>query len=535
MATNKSNLDLLLSEASLSKGYGLFLRRSAGNKHLLFYHCQPGSSGAIDIYIDRHTIFVLPLKTKRCPKTYHRIIASTCTWSVLTNNWEAVHAAPVLSECEDIALSPSWKVEFVPSSGDFPNDDDLFTSGQIPAEKTVQSFTDQSIDEVLLHDSPPPRPSTPISPHAFVQNVMECSTQPAAPKNLLDAIPSFPTVAVATDTPVHCLSRLIADYNVIHHARQRHALLLADGRPPLVPLPRAFQVPAMHLIATEDLNNKLNATMTKCARELSTLLINAEEQALENILAEVADTLVEWTPDKEQLKAIVNYKNLRTKNLTEYKDGGGPIEYYQLVNSNGRPTIQPSSAPSKLHTAAHRNPKRKDQPVQPAPGQPPTHLASSSAPTTTPLAQPVAPPAQPVTPLAQPVNPPTKPKKPKRKKGLPKPVQEPAVPVVKQNNPPKKKAASAPPTNKRPVNGTGSKPKKLNRSANVQQRSVSPPRRQRQRPPADLPDRYHYHRSPESYYRRRPHTDHYRSNRDYGHRGRSLFYDEDRFYPDRRY
>lgn len=149
MATNKSNLDLLLSEASLSKGFGLFLRRSAGNKHQLFYHCQPSSSGAIDISIDQHTFLVLPLKTKRFPKTYHRIIASTRSWRALANNWEAVLAAPVLSECDDIALSPSWKIELVPSSSDFPNDDDFFTAGKIPAEKIVQLLTDQSIGEDL--------------------------------------------------------------------------------------------------------------------------------------------------------------------------------------------------------------------------------------------------------------------------------------------------------------------------------------------------------------------------------------------------
>ncbi|KAK4021447.1 hypothetical protein OUZ56_003363 [Daphnia magna] len=357
MATNKSNLDLLLSEASLSKGFGLFLRRSAGNKHQLFYHCQPGSSGAIDISIDQHTFLVLPLKTKRFPKTYHRIIASTRSWRALANNWEAVLAAPVLSECDDIALSPSWKIELVPSSSDFLNDDDLFTSGKIPAEKIVQSLTDQSID------------------------VMACSAQPTVPKNLIDVIPSPPTSGVATDTSVHCLSRMIADYNVIFHARQRHALLLADGRPPLVPLPRAFQVPAMHHIATEDLNNKLNATMTKCAQELT----------LEGILAEVADTLVDWTPNEEEFKAIVDYKNLRLKNLAEYKDGGGPLEFYHLENSNGRPTIQPSSAPFKVHTAAHRNPKKKDLPDQPAPGQPaqPVQPVSSPAPTKAPEVLPV--------------------------------------------------------------------------------------------------------------------------------------------------
>lgn len=391
MATNKSNLDLLLSEASLSKGFGLFLRRSAGNKHQLFYHCQPGSSGAIDISIDQHTFLVLPLKTKRFPKTYHRIIASTRSWRALANNWEAVLAAPVLSECDDIALSPSWKIELVPSSSDFLNDDDLFTSGKIPAEKIVQSLTDQSIGEVPLLDSPSPLPPVPLSTLVFVQDVMACSAQPTVPKNLIDVIPSPPTSGVATDTSVHCLSRMIADYNVIFHARQRHALLLADGRPPLVPLPRAFQVPAMHHIATEDLNNKLNATMTKCAQELSTLLIEAEELALEGILAEVADTLVDWTPNEEEFKAIVDYKNLRLKNLAEYKDGGGPLEFYHLENSNGRPTIQPSSAPFKVHTAAHRNPKKKDLPDQPAPGQPaqPVQPVSSPAPTKAPEVLPV--------------------------------------------------------------------------------------------------------------------------------------------------
>ncbi|KZR99695.1 Uncharacterized protein APZ42_004341 [Daphnia magna] len=144
-----------------------------------------------------------------------------------------------------------------------------------------------------------------------------------------------------------------------------------------------------------------------------------------------------------------------------------------------RPTIQPSSAPFKIHTAAHRTPKKKDLPVQPAPGQPPVQLVSSPAPTIAPEAQPIAPLArpvdplaQPVTPLAQSVDPPTKPKKPKRKKRLSK--------------------------------------------------------------PADLPDRYYYHRTPESY-RRRPPIHHYRPVSDYGRRGRSLFHDEDRFYTDRRY
>lgn len=110
---------------------------------------------------------------------------------------------------------------------------------------------------------------------------------------------------------------------MIFHARQRHALLLADGRPPLVPLPRAFQVPAMHHIATEDLNNKLDATMTKCAQELSTLLIEAEELALESVLAEVTDTLMDLTPNEEEFKAIVDYKNLNRGRVQRWRRAFG--------------------------------------------------------------------------------------------------------------------------------------------------------------------------------------------------------------------
>lgn len=99
----------------------------------------------------------------------------------------------------------------MPSSSDFPNDDDLFTSGKIPAEKIVQSLMDQSIGEVPLLDSPSPIPPVPLSSLVFVQDVIACSAQPMVPKNLIDVIPSPPTSGVATDTSVHCLSRKIAD------------------------------------------------------------------------------------------------------------------------------------------------------------------------------------------------------------------------------------------------------------------------------------------------------------------------------------
>ncbi|KAK4005443.1 hypothetical protein OUZ56_007155 [Daphnia magna] len=121
----------------------------------------------------------------------------------------------------------------------------------------------------------------------------------------------------------------------------------------------------------------------------------SQRTALEDILAQVADTLVDWTPNEDQSQAIVNYKNLRLKNLARYKDGGDPLDFYQLINLNGRPTIQPSLAPSTAHTATHRTPKKKD-----APGPP---------------VLPVSSPASPLAPEAQPVAPPTKPVKLKRK------------------------------------------------------------------------------------------------------------------------
>lgn len=50
---------------------------------------------------------------------------------------------------------------------------------------------------------------------------------------------------------------------------------------------------------------------------MSTHLIEAEEQALEDILAQVADTLVDWTPNEDQFQAIVDYKNLGLKNMAK--------------------------------------------------------------------------------------------------------------------------------------------------------------------------------------------------------------------------
>lgn len=351
-------------EARRSKKSGIFLRYPTGvnGKHRLFYRCIPNIPGCITLQVGPFATPVLPFKTKLYPKTYHQIITPNQTWAPIEGQWEALLAIPHALECENIARAPFWnsipELQERIRNGDIITDDEEIPAGQKTPPRRQNGNSQCSTEP----DSP--RPPYPLEPLVFINGLPDVAEEPDSPgsrksaKNLVELLPRPTSTAMATNPVIQNLARITAEYNAIFEARQRHALLLADGTPPILPLPRAFQTPIMHRLATVEFVEKLNSTMVKCASALSKHLIEAGEKALEKLLTEAANILVDYTPDEVELKAISTFSNLRTKNLTKFKDAGGPVNYFSLIDINGRPSIQPSAAPTKAHTTGNRPAKK---------------------------------------------------------------------------------------------------------------------------------------------------------------------------------
>lgn len=146
----------------------------------------------------------------------------------------------------------------------------------------AQSSGNNSATEPIMSFSP--HPPVRMTALVFLNNILASTEVFSNPKNLIDILPSPITLSTAIDPRVNQLARIIADYSAILQARQHHAVLLADDRPFFAPLPQIIRFPAVHRTVSENFISKLNATMSACARALSTHLIEAKELALGKIL-----------------------------------------------------------------------------------------------------------------------------------------------------------------------------------------------------------------------------------------------------------
>ncbi|KAK4028512.1 hypothetical protein OUZ56_017781 [Daphnia magna] len=295
------SLETFYRNSRKTKGTSLFLRLPHGlsGKHSLFYHCLRDSPSCT-------TVPVMPFKTKKNPSTYQYLIAPSQTWTPIEGKWEALAIAPNYQECEYMSRSPYWSTivnTVLPDQPELPDDDEIFPGAPPNLESTSASSAEGS-----------PQPPVPLSPLIFIRYANATPETTSTPKNIQDLLPMPAPTSITTNKDIQTLSRLIADYNAIHDARQRHALQLADGKPPFLPLPRPFQIPAMHRIASPELVVSLNQAMECCAVTLTTHLIEAEEGALKQILAEVALITVDWSPTDEEFRSVVEFKNLRMKN-----------------------------------------------------------------------------------------------------------------------------------------------------------------------------------------------------------------------------
>lgn len=361
-------LETFYRNSRKTKGTGLFFRRPNGSsgKHFIFYHCMRVSS-CITVKIGSYYVPVMPFKTKHNPRTYQYLIAPSQTLAPIEGNWEALAINPNFQECEHISRSPYWATvnsAALPDQPDLPDDDEIFPMAPPNLECNSNASTEESPQSpvplsplIFISNASAPRP-VPLSPLVFISNANATPETTSAPRNILDLLPIPASTSITTNKDIQALSKLIADYNTIHDARQRHSLQLADGKPPFLPLPKPFQIPAMHRIASPELVLSLNQTMESCAETLTIHLIEAEEGALKQILAEVTHIMADWTPTEEEFKSVVEFKNLRMKNQAKFRENGGNLEFFELIEKNGRPFIRPTTAPSTLHTTGQRSPKQ---------------------------------------------------------------------------------------------------------------------------------------------------------------------------------
>lgn len=188
----------------------------------------------------------------------------------------------------------------------------------------------------------------------LLNNVLASTEAFSSPKNLMDIFPSPITSSTALNPMVHQLARITADYAAILQARQHHALLLADDRPFLAPIPQVLRFSAVHRTISESFISGLNAAMSTCARALSTHIIEAEELALGKLFTQIEDILTVWTPHQEHIQAIIEYKNIRLRRLTVLKQDGARLDFYQPLGSRNRSPPRPAQpvTPSAVNGAS---------------------------------------------------------------------------------------------------------------------------------------------------------------------------------------
>ncbi|KAK4017195.1 hypothetical protein OUZ56_032144 [Daphnia magna] len=223
------------------------------------------------------------------------------------------------------------------------------------------SGNNSATEPIMSFSSHPPVPMTAL---VFLNNILASTEVFSNPKNLIDILPSPITLSTAIDPRVNQLARIIADYSAILQARQHHAVLLADDRPFLAPLPQIIRFPAVHRTVSENFISKLNATMSACARALSTHLIEAKELALGKIIfTQIEDILAVWTPSQDQIQAIIEYKNIRLRCLTVHKQDGSLLDFYQPLGSRNCSPPRPAQPVTPIFVNGASQAKTMDTPV----------------------------------------------------------------------------------------------------------------------------------------------------------------------------
>jgi len=168
--------------------------------------------------------------------------------------------------------------------------------------------------------------------------------------------PDDPTVTVLLEPQTLKIGRLLAEVSNIQAAKIRHVNELADGRPPVIPLARAFQCPSMGRVATEELVNAWNKAMLNCAQEMSLALIKEEERAEKEIRAQLTSDALAWNFTQEESHAVKLIRDARVLKQHPYKHNPDPLVFFELTGTGDQRKITPHVSATRANTSRHKIP-----------------------------------------------------------------------------------------------------------------------------------------------------------------------------------
>ena len=268
-----------------------------------------------------------------------------------------------------------------------------------PARETV-TVEDAPEEEDV---TPPPRVPTPVPeeriPRVRIQDFNEIVLAPPSPRDPRGD-PFIPAVESILDPDVGLLGRLFAEMDNLSVSILRHTDEIADGRFPVLPLPKSFQVPSMAKVASADLVNELNSIFREAAEKASRALVRAQVEAAKviNVQASSLGESRQWTEDDlETAQAIRLSRHTRQQ---PYKPSNKPpVIFFELVDgairAHGSAAVAHTTAGRKSDNAApaqngniakkkkKKNGKKKKTAPAPAP-------APAAAPTAAPSAAPAS-------------------------------------------------------------------------------------------------------------------------------------------------
>jgi hypothetical protein len=171
--------------------------------------------------------------------------------------------------------------------------------------------------------------------------------------------PTDPPVEHLFDPHLIQIGKTMADMHNVRAAKIRHVNELADGRPPINPLPKAFQCPLMSRLASTGLVETLNILLLECGVAMSRELIKAEEKLEEELRRELITYQGDVLPTNAESHVIRIISEARERNQQVYRPRTDPLIYYDITGTGNLARITPHESSMKANTSKNKIPGKQ--------------------------------------------------------------------------------------------------------------------------------------------------------------------------------
>lgn len=123
--------------------------------------------------------------------------------------------------------------------------------------------------------------------------------------------------------------RICAEIRNLSNSMMRNFYALADNCPSVLP-GRNIQSPHPELL-TQELVDRLNQVVTKCATDCTDILLEAQQVALDNLKLERKQLLENWEPTPEEIIEFERIRDARTNKMDPYSTRNrppGPLPFF---------------------------------------------------------------------------------------------------------------------------------------------------------------------------------------------------------------